>query len=228
MNLKASFALLPVLAAVLILGASLRACEEKEAQCLIAQLGDQDWEAREAAEKRLTALGDAARGALRALKTDDPEVGMRAVRVLSRTATCENVATFEEAAALRRRLADEFVSDVMAGDAEAGGKARERIEAAWKRIESLVPAEDRDLKLAELRMETGVALYGSYRWMRRGEGIAALAQAELAAAVDAYGKFLEGHPGREDIEARQRQALMMQYGSRKMHAIDCGSEIKQR
>ncbi|MCK6474157.1 MAG: hypothetical protein L6R28_20755 [Planctomycetes bacterium] len=202
--------------------------EESAVQSLIAQLSDEDYETRVAAEKQLTELGDAAREALKALQTDDPEVRVRAARVLIATATCENVATLEEAAALRSRLIGEFVSTASAGDAEAGERARARMEAAWKRIEELAPAADRNLKLADLRLEAGVALYGACRWSRRSAKIAELAHAELGAAVDAYEDFLKSHPGREDIEERQQRAQQYQYGSRKMYVIECGHEIKQR
>lgn len=205
----------------------LRAAEPSVSD-LIAQLGDEDYETREAAEKQLTELGDAAREDLKALKTDDPEISMRAARVLYRTATCENVATFEEAAALRLRCIEELANAVSAGDKGIEAEAQRRIETAWRRIEAFVPAEDRDLKLADLRLETGVALHSAYRWTRRGAKIAELAHAELGAAVDAYEVFLKSHPGREDIEERQQRAQQYQYGSRKMYVIECGHEIKQR
>lgn len=217
-----------LLAAVLMTPCNALRAAEPSVSDLIAQLGDEDYETREAAERQLTELGDATRGALRDLKTDDPEVAMRAARVLYRTATCENVVTLDEADALRLRHIEELLRAVLAGDQEAVAATQGRIEAAWKRIEELAPAADRDLKLADLHLAHGLVLFGLCRGSRSDERVIQMTYAEMRDAVDLYEKALEQHPGREDIEKRQQAAAMRMYGVSKSSRIYFGRDVKQR
>lgn len=218
-----------LLAAVLMTPCNALRAAEPSVSDLIAQLGDEDYETREAAERQLTELGDATRGALRDLKTDDPEVAMRAARELYRTATCENVTNVNEALTLRCRLSEAMASEGMANDQKAQRELAERMEQVWTRIEKATPKDEQDLARAELRHSIGRKFLYTYYLNRQDKSAIAKAYAELEQAVDHYDAYLKVHPERKDVEERQVQVYMVLYGSRKQHVIACKwIEIRQR